>query len=57
MDIQIPCAYPIMTIEDAKLAAPVNYGNSYIDYSCRLKILNFYSFFYKLYRAISSIPV
>jgi len=43
MDIRIPCAYPVMMIEDAKLAAPVNYGNSYIDCSCRLKILNFYS--------------
>ena len=57
MDIQIPCGYPVQTIEDAKLASPVNYGNSYIDCSCCLKTLNFYSFFFKLYRAISSIPV
>jgi hypothetical protein len=46
MDIQIPCAYPLMMIKDAKPAAPVNYGCCYIDFSCRLKVslLNFYSF-------------
>lgn len=39
--MQIPCAYPIMMIEDAKPTAPVNYGNCRIDFSSRLKKLNF----------------
>ena len=35
MDIQIPCAYPVLAIEGEPTAS-VNYGTCNIDFSCRL---------------------